>query len=507
MYEMTFEYDGNEEVVGEFMCDEHEPVNVYGFRSLDSTITIRFYPQYSGTYRYCISGGINTSGALYCESAPLSDVSGCDAGGKGIVRACGTHFAYDNGEWFYPFGTTVYALAHQEDELIDQTMETLSKSPFNKVRMCVFPKHYSFNENEPEYFAFCIENSDSSINTSKPCYEFWDAFENRIRQLDALGIQCDLILFHPYDRWGFANLSLEQAKEYLDYAIRRLAAFPNVWWSLANEFDLMKYTKEEWEEIAAFIHEHDPFGHLLSNHNCIEFWNFDNKDTTHVCIQVKDTTMVSGMIREYNKPLIVDECCYEGNIEYEWGNISAFEMVNRFWMAVVQGGYCTHGETFLSDDDVLWWSKGGVLKGESPSRITFLRSLVETLPGPIEYCGYEFTKERYDAINADPSVADNDFWLAVARAPWDRAKGAMLTGKEYMGRAYNDKTGDEVYIKYLERKCAAITTINLPSDKAYDISVIDVWNMTETKTMSGVSGKVTVALPRKEGMAVMARSF
>ena len=42
------------------------------------------------------------------------------------------------------------------------------------------------------------------------------------------------------------------------------------------------------------------------------------------------------------------------------------------------------GETYLSDDDVLWWAKGGKLKGKSPERIAFLRELMESLPSAIE---------------------------------------------------------------------------------------------------------------------------
>ena len=115
---------------------------------------------------------------------------------------------------------------------------------------------------------------------------------------------------------------------------------------------------------------------------------------------------------------MVDECCYEGNIAFEWGNISAFEMVNRFWIATVQGGYCTHGETYLSDDDVLWWSRGGVLKGESAERIAFLKDIVDALPGPLTYCGFEFSKEKYDELREHPDKAANVFWRSVVCVPW-----------------------------------------------------------------------------------------
>ena len=41
------------------------------------------------------------------------------------------------------------------------------------------------------------------------------------------------------------------------------------------------------------------------------------------------------------------------------------------------GCYVGHGETYVHPNDILWWSKGGVLYGESPARIAFVRKLVE----------------------------------------------------------------------------------------------------------------------------------
>ena len=78
----------------------------------------------------------------------------------------------------------------------------------------------------------------------------------------------------------------------------------------------------------------------------------------------------------YQNPVVLDEIAYEGNIQHGWGNISAQELLRRFWEAACRGGYPGHGETYLSEDGVLWWSHGGKLKGESWKRFAFLLQIL-----------------------------------------------------------------------------------------------------------------------------------
>ena len=54
--------------------------------------------------------------------------------------------------------------------------------------------------------------------------------------ISPMGIQADLILFHPYDRWGYSRMNLEQQNFYLRYVVNRFSAYHNVWWAMANEF-------------------------------------------------------------------------------------------------------------------------------------------------------------------------------------------------------------------------------------------------------------------------------
>lgn len=471
--------------------------DVRGFYKGNGIWSVRFCPNETGIYRYCIHGTdgagekIEKSGCVYCEPAM--------SGRHGIVHPQGTHFQYADGTWFYPFGTTVYALSHQEDALVEQTFETLQSAPFNKIRICVFPKHYDYNHNEPSCFAFV--NTDEGWDTQKPDFVFWERLETHIRRLDRMGIQCDLILFHPYDCWGFSSLSREEALSYLDYAARRLSAFPNLWWSLANEYDMLDYKQEDWEVFAKFLHENDPYGHLLSNHEIVLPWDFSNPYTTHICHQTSLLNCVSSDIRKYQKPLMIDECCYEGNIPLGWGNISGFEMVNRFWIVCMQGGYCTHGETFYNAEEILWWSKGGRLTGESPARIGFLREIMECLPGPLTYNGQDMSEDGFQQMqeSAREKENPNPFDKLLQKLTWKEAKVLLDAGKEYEGH-YKE----EAYMKYFARSCTYQGTLKLPKKGSYRVEIIDVWEMTRKTVLNQVSGETCIELPGKEGIAVLA---
>ena len=60
------------------------------------------------------------------------------------------YLQYADGTPYHQFGTTCYAWAHQGEAMEKQTLQTLANAPFNKLRMCIFPKDYVYNKNEPE---------------------------------------------------------------------------------------------------------------------------------------------------------------------------------------------------------------------------------------------------------------------------------------------------------------------------------------------------------------------
>jgi hypothetical protein len=158
-----------------------------------------------------------------------------------------------------------------------------------------------------------------------------------------------------------------------------------VWWSLANEYDFMTEKQEtDWDRLIKVVNEADPYDHLTSIHNGRVLYNHTNPLLTHASIQNGSAAEDAGraiLYRDvYRKPIVFDEIKYEGDIPLRWGNLSAEEMVHRFWECIIAGTYPGHGECYLHPSDVLWWSKGGVLRGQSPKRIAFLREILSTSP-------------------------------------------------------------------------------------------------------------------------------
>jgi hypothetical protein len=326
-------------------------------------------------------------------------------------------------------------------------LKTLKKTKFNKVRMGVFPKDYPYNVNEPLYPIF-LQGKDGKEDFDQPNPVAFRHFENQVAALQDLGIEADLIIFHPYDRWGYCNMSAQQDFRYVAYLAARLAAYRNVWWALANEYDFLLDTKPmaQWDRYFHILEENDPYGHLKSIHNGDQNMNFDHRKpwVTHVCVQHWDVKRTFEWREAYGKPVVNDEPEYEGNIVQAWGNISAQELVHRFWLTIVRGGYAGHGETYSHPEDLIWWAKGGELYGEAWQRIGFLLDLLK-----------EDVKSGLSPMGKPGSF------------PWTRVSGAA--------------DGDVRYI-YLGEHQPVIWAIGLPQeDGDYEIDVIDTWNMTVTR--------------------------
>jgi len=439
--------------------DQRMPVA--GFWDGGRTFKIRFSPPTVGEWTF------ETASNQLSLNGHTGSFNAEPAGGDnhGPVNVFKTHYLrFSDGAPYHQFGTTCYAWVHQPEPMQEQTLKTLAGSPFNKIRFCVFPKSYSYNQNEPPWFAF-KKATDGKSDFTHPDPEFWRHFERRILDLQELDIEADIILWHPYDRWGFATMSDQQDDLYLRYAIARLAAFRNVWWSLANEFDFMtdrprdhhsgNKQMEDWDRFFGILEREDPYRRMRGIHNGAKWYDHTKNWVVHASLQTSDMKGGVRYRRQYGKPVIYDECKYEGNIPQGWGNLTPREMTQRFWLGTMGGCYVGHGETYKHPEDLLWWAKGGVLRGESPPRIQWLKDLLQTAPS-------------FDEL----AVMGND-------------RGRFILGKD-----------GEYYLVY----CLAGQTdsVNLPGNQPWKVDAIDPWEMRVWPEGSAIGGPFTVTAPEQD---------
>jgi len=154
--------EGNPFVDVEFSATfalKHRRVRVDGFYDGGGVYRVRFMPDAPGEWTFITQSNHEALDGLAGGFA-AEPAQGANHGPVGVVDRY--HFAYADGTGFSNIGTTCYAWAHQEAVLIEQTLETLASAPFNKLRMCVLPKHYRWNENEPPHYPFPLLQRGSS---------------------------------------------------------------------------------------------------------------------------------------------------------------------------------------------------------------------------------------------------------------------------------------------------------------------------------------------------------
>jgi hypothetical protein len=421
-------------------------VKVCGFYDGEGIYRIRFSPPTQGRWTYETQSSCPD---LSGKTGSLQAIRPGE-GNHGPVRVANTfHFAYADGTPYRQVGTTCYAWTHQDEKLQEQTLKTLAESPFNKIRFCVFPKWYAYNKKEPPLYPF-EGTPPAAWDFTRFNPAFFRHFEKRIQQLGELGIEADIILFHPYDKghWGFDRMDAAGDDRYLRYVVARVAAFRNVWWSLANEYDFMsEKTPDDWDRFFRIVQSQDPYGHLRSIHNGTLLYNHTLPWVTHASIQngsaVEDYGRAVLYRDVYRKPIVFDEVKYEGNLPQRWGNLSAQELVFRFWEATIAGTYVGHGETYLDPKEIIWWAKGGLLHGQSPPRLAFLRKIMEE--GPSE--GLE---------------------------PIDKWQDFPFAGKP--GEYYLGYFGRQTLGQWPFELCKP----GLSDGMKFTVEVIDTWNMTMT---------------------------
>jgi hypothetical protein len=357
-------------------------VEVAGFYDGDGIYRVRFMPDQTGVWQYKTLGNrraLSNRTGSFTVTAPTGS-------NHGPVRVRNTyHFAYADGTPFKPIGTTIYNWLDAPEEVQEETLQTLAASPFNKARMLLTQQKTAYRTNfPPPLWPFAGKPPhDWDLTRFNP--DFFRHYEKRLAQLRDLGIAADLILFNPYGKWGFEKMDAAGDERLVRYVVARFGAYRNVWWSLANEYDFMKNKKEaDWDRLGALLQQCDPFNHLRSIHNGALLYDHSKPWVTHASIQNGVAVETPGSAELYRdvwrKPVVYDEVKYEGDAKYRWADLSAPDMVHRFWCGTAGGTYVGHGDYFTTVAEDTWTSFGGKMSGQSAPRLAFLRKILEDGP-------------------------------------------------------------------------------------------------------------------------------
>jgi Domain of unknown function (DUF5060)/Protein of unknown function (DUF4038)/Domain of unknown function (DUF5605) len=437
---------------------DHRTIQVTGFYDGDGTYRIRFMPDAPGRWTYATQSSAHEltghTGEFVC-TPPTT------LGNHGPVgTAHQFHFQYADGTPYFPFGTTTYAYLFTTEGNAKASLAGMQTAHFNKARVCVPPKPLGTDTQIlPFQSTAGATGKGDDLTRFNPAY--FHQLEQRLVDLQKANIEADLILFHPYDAWGYKAMGAEADDFYLRYVIARLSAYRNVWWSIANEFDLVKSkTMADWDRFFRITQAEDPYSHLRSIHHSRVIYDHSKPWCTHASLQSYDFEKSAERRAAWNKPILYDEIQYEGDVDRRWGNLAAEEMTRRFWLAIIHGVYATHGEVFLSDTGESSWSDAGRLRGESGPRIAYLRALIE------------------------------------------RITKVGLT--EYEGAYYlSAGTPDELYLYYLDYHRPARYDFPLPTTANFSATLIDPFAMTAMPVPGSFTGKSRLTLPSKPNQAVL----
>ena len=455
-------------------------VDVDGFYDGEGVYKLRFMPPRQGRWTWVTHSNrwpLTNKQGEFTASPPK-------AGNHGPVGVrFQHHFGYADGTPYKSVGTTMYSWAHRGEALETQTLKALAASPFNKVRMLVFPQTAGVDKHPPALWPF-EGTPPKRWDYTRFNPAFFRHLEQRVGQLRDLGIEADLILHHPYDdkrEWGLDNMPREVDDRYARYLVARLAAYRNVWWSLANEFDFIRTkTDADWQHLGRLLQQIDPYGHLRSIHNGKRMYNQAEDWITHVSMQhgmaAADANRAVLFREAWRKPVVFDELKYEGRHDRRWAQLTGRQMVHAFWSVTIAGSYGGHSE-FIPDpqDGTIWLAQGKQLRGESPPRLAFLKTILDA--APLE--------------GIDPIDAFED--LFIAGQP---------------GRYYLVYFGDRAPTEWLPK----LYLTGLRDGQRFKAEIIDTWAMTITPVAAPLQFKpqgrydfvasTAIKLPGKPGIAL-----
>lgn len=266
---------------------------VHGYRTGPLTYAVRFCPEREGVWHWETQ---SPDAALCGEGSFLCVPQDSDAHGFLRVDAAHPeHFVFDDGTRHFMLGTTYYNLTRVARQDWEPCLDGCARYGINKVRLYVGATPGM--QPALDYAALHWKTEAWQTNQGDlftPRYTAsWDMLDNLDAILYAMrqrGMQADLIMLAANAR----TLSRLDERHYA-YLVDRYAAFSNVNWVLANEWNYhLPVDRSYFLIMGRLVSARDPYAQgaagrrLLSVHQQtrIDFQFFDQAWVTHAIVQL-----------------------------------------------------------------------------------------------------------------------------------------------------------------------------------------------------------------------------
>ena len=313
------------EVSATFTGPEGQTLSLRGFWDGGRTYRLRFTPPAPGRWHYRIEnnqqdGGLTGQGEILVEPDD----------GPGFVRrdsAHPYHFVHDDGSPYFMFGTTYYDLMlnAMAGDRWQEAIDSARYYGINKVRMNGHPMH-----SEKSYYPFVdgfVTVSTDSVNTDRLNIDYWQKLDEVIVYAAERGMKVDLMPFGIHRTYYAPTVGEDE--QYLRYVIARYAAYPNVLWTLINEWNYrtrIGIDKPYWNHMGQLLRDEDPWQtdrggapRPLSIHQQTRIdWQFLNYAwPSHIILQVGVRTGQGTVADEWDLTAETQPAYREGDA---WGN-------------------------------------------------------------------------------------------------------------------------------------------------------------------------------------------
>jgi hypothetical protein len=381
---------------------------------------VRFMPTTSGTHHYTVTVGDQVFSGSFCAT---------EAGNRGLLSAKEWGFFWSGtGKPFFWNATTCYLLAGLSEEKMRDALERLAGFGINRIRVSLCPSRqkdggrwYEPQVGQREDFSYLYSpwlcrqpdsQEDPQPDTTRFDVGYWQKYERLLAHAQSLGIVVQVIFFtdaqepynYPFERpapkpTGYIgdfdhSTRKPDANErlYYAYAAARLSAFSNVEWCITNEWAL--FQSNAWvDEMGAFLHSQDPYGHLCSVHGHGHFPFRTSSWCTHALFQSWDEHgSYDFLMRQRTEqeatgriiPQVNEEYGYEDHYPGPWGGgriapaRDARNRAHHAWEMVFAGCHQTTGESAASGQG--GWING---LGDKEELLTYhqqMRSFFEAIP-------------------------------------------------------------------------------------------------------------------------------